>query len=241
MESNPRDYGEQCRFDAFCKKVLRNEARAYLRNMKRQREREAFFSDLSQAELDKLCVMDRYPSDSIVFSSHGYDLHIDNEFVAEAFATLPQMEQSILILHCTLDLADGEIGNLVGMSRSAVQRHRTKALQELHELGIRTVMVTGDNRRTAEAVGRAVGIDEVVAEVLPDGKVELVVNGEHQQYADCEQALVNAAGKYVVKSISARADTLVIELTDHSVVQNDLNADWVKDQEKETGEAISFF
>ena len=104
MESNPRDYGEQCRFDAFCKKVLRNEARAYLRNMKRQREREAFFSDLSQAELDKLCVMDRYPSDSIVFSSH-----------------------------CTLDLADGEIGNLVGMSRSAVQRHRTKALQELRE------------------------------------------------------------------------------------------------------------
>lgn len=71
--------------------------------------------------------------------------------------------------------------------------------------------------------------------------MELVVNGEHQQYADCEQALVNAAGKYVVKSISARADTLVIELTDHSVVQNDLNADWVKDQEKETGEAISFF
>ena len=127
MESNPRDYGEQCRFDAFCKKVLRNEARAYLRNMKRQREREAFFSDLSQTELD------RYPSDSIVFSSHGYDLHIDNELVAEAFSALPQTEQSILILHCTLDLADGEIGNLVGMSRSAVQRHRTKALQELRE------------------------------------------------------------------------------------------------------------
>ena len=102
-------------------------------HMKRQREREAFFSDLSQAELDKLCVMDRYPSDSIVFSSHGYDLHIDNELVAEAFSALPQTEQSILILHCTLDLADGEIGNLVGMSRSAVQRHRTRALQELRE------------------------------------------------------------------------------------------------------------
>ena len=133
MESNPHDYGEQCRFDVFCKKVLRNEARAYLRNMKRQREREAFFSDLSQAELDRLCVVDRYPSDIIVFSSHGYDLHIDNEPVAEASSALPEMEQSILILHCPLDLADGEIGSLVGMSRSAVQRHRTRALQELRK------------------------------------------------------------------------------------------------------------
>lgn len=46
---------------------------------------------------------------------------------------MPQRSQSILILHCTLELADGEIGSLVGMSRSAVQRHRTKALQELRE------------------------------------------------------------------------------------------------------------
>lgn len=131
MESNPRDYGEQCRFDAFCKKVLRNEARAYLRNMKRRREREALFSDLSQAELDKLYVVDRYPSDSIVFSSHGCDLHIDNELVAEAFASLPKDEQSILILRFVLDLTDEEIGRLMGMSRSAVQRHRTSTLKDL--------------------------------------------------------------------------------------------------------------
>ena len=133
MEAIPRDYGEQCRFDAFCKTVLRNEARNYHRDMKRQRDHETSFSVLPQAELDKLYTVDHYPSDDFVFSSHGYDLHIDNELVAEAFATLPQMEQSILILHCTLDLADGEISNLVGMSRSAVQRHRTKALQELRE------------------------------------------------------------------------------------------------------------
>lgn len=131
MESNPRDYGEQCRFDAFCKKVLRNEARAYLRNMKRQREREAFFSDLSQVELDKLCVVDHYPSDRFTFSSHGYDLHIENELVADAFAGLPVQEQSILILHFVLDLPDQEVGRLVGMSRSAVQRRRAKSLTEL--------------------------------------------------------------------------------------------------------------
>ena len=72
-----------------------------------------------------------YPSDDFVFSSHGYDLHIDNELVAAAFAELPQQAQSILILHCVLEMADGEIGALMGMSRSAVQRHRTKTLKEL--------------------------------------------------------------------------------------------------------------
>ena len=92
---------------------------------------EYMFSDLPQHELDKLCTVDRYPSDSFVFSSHGYDLHIDNELVADAFANLPQQEQSILILYCVLDMADGEIASLTGMSRSAVQRHRTKTLKEL--------------------------------------------------------------------------------------------------------------
>ena len=83
------------------------------------------------ATFAKLCTVDRYPSDSFVFSSHGYDLHIDNELVADAFANLPQQEQSILILYCVLDMADGEIASLTGMSRSAVQRHRTKTLKEL--------------------------------------------------------------------------------------------------------------
>ena len=86
MEAIPRDYGEQCRFDAFCKTVLRNEARNYHRDMKRQRDRETSFSVLPQAELDKLYTVDHYPSDDFVFSSHGYDLHIDNELVAAAFA-----------------------------------------------------------------------------------------------------------------------------------------------------------
>lgn len=131
MEAIPRDYGEQCRFDAFCKTVLRNEARNYHRDMKRQRDHETSFSVLPQAELDKLYTVDHYPSDDFVFSSHGYDLHIDNELVAAAFAELPQQAQSILILHCVLELADGEIGALMGMSRSAVQRHRTKTLKEL--------------------------------------------------------------------------------------------------------------
>ena len=134
MDVIPRnDYGERCQFDAYCKLVLYHEAIDYLREMQRRRDRELSFSDLSQTKMDKLYTVDRYPSDRFTFSSHGYDLHIDNELVAEAFATLPSMEQSILILHCVMELADGEIGALMGMSRSAVQRHRTKTLSELRK------------------------------------------------------------------------------------------------------------
>ena len=133
MKYTPDGYGERCRFDAFCKTVLRNEARTYLRDLGRQRKRETEFSALLQHEMDKLCTMDEYPSDSVVFTAFGCDLHIRDELVAEAFASLPEQEQSILILYCVLELTDGEIGGIAGMSRSAVQRHRAKTLNELRK------------------------------------------------------------------------------------------------------------
>lgn len=133
MKYIPDDYGERCRFDAFCKTVLRYEARTYLRNLCRQRKRETQFSALSQHEMDKLCTMDEYPSDSVVFTAFGCDLHIGDELVADAFANVPEQERSILILHCVLELPDREVGIFVELSRSAVQRHRTKTLNELRK------------------------------------------------------------------------------------------------------------
>ena len=133
MKYIPDGYGERCRFDTYCKTVLRNEAKNYLRDLSRQRNRETQFSALSLHEMDKLCTVDEYPSDSILFTAYGYALHIRDELVSAVFASLPEQEQGILILHCVLKLADGEIGSLIGMSRSTVQRHRTKALNELRK------------------------------------------------------------------------------------------------------------
>ena len=65
----------------------------------------------------------------------GYSIIIGNAVGDDfnAFAALPKQEQSILILFCVLELGDGEIGDLMGMSRSAVQRHRAKTLNELRK------------------------------------------------------------------------------------------------------------
>ena len=133
METNPRDYGERCRFDAFCKTVLKHAAIDYIREMKRRASRETSLERLPVADMDKLCSMDSYPSDSYVFSCCGYDLRISSERVADAFASLSEQEQSILILRLVLDLTDGEIGEALGMSRSAVQQRRTKSLNDLRE------------------------------------------------------------------------------------------------------------
>ena len=131
MGSIPREYEQRCQFDAFCKAVLRNEAWNLQRSMKHQRRCIIPLDTVSPTEWDKLSVTDSYPSDSFVFSSHGCSLYIDNELVAAAFADLPQQEQSILILCFVLDMADGEIGRVMGISRSAVQRHRTSTLKQL--------------------------------------------------------------------------------------------------------------
>lgn len=74
-----------------------------------------------------------------------------------------------------------------------------------------------------------------------DGPVELIVHKKHQKFPDGKQAMRHIVGRYMVKRVWAEAGVLRIELDDYSVVENDLNADWVRDQEKETGEEISFF
>ena len=118
MEAIPRNDGEQYRFDAFCKAVLRNEARNYHRNKKRLLDREKSFSVLSLEELGQLTSVDHYPSEEFVFSSYGCDLHIDNELVANAFAALPKQEQSILILFCVLELeCPGVLYSATGQKR----------------------------------------------------------------------------------------------------------------------------
>lgn len=68
---------------------------------------------------------------------------------------------------------DNQLAAIVAVS-DPIRETTFKAISELHKLGIKVAMITGDNRETAHAIARQLGIDEVTAEVLPDGKVETV-------------------------------------------------------------------
>ncbi len=68
---------------------------------------------------------------------------------------------------------DGRLAAIIAVA-DPIKETTPAAIRALHELGLKVAMITGDNRRTGEAIARQLGIDEVVAEVLPDGKVEAV-------------------------------------------------------------------
>lgn len=68
---------------------------------------------------------------------------------------------------------DGKLAAIIAVA-DPIKASTPEAIRALHDLGLKVAMITGDNRRTADAIARQLDIDVVVAEVLPDGKVEAV-------------------------------------------------------------------
>ncbi|KAB2792206.1 copper-translocating P-type ATPase [Brucella anthropi] len=68
---------------------------------------------------------------------------------------------------------DGKLAAIIAVA-DPIKETTPAAIKALHDLGLKVAMITGDNKRTAEAIAKRLGIDEVVAEVLPDGKVDAV-------------------------------------------------------------------
>ena len=68
---------------------------------------------------------------------------------------------------------DGQLAAMLAVA-DPIKPSTPAAIAALHQLGLKVFIITGDNRHTAQAIARQLGIDEVVAEVLPGGKVEAV-------------------------------------------------------------------
>lgn len=96
------------------------------------------------------------------------ELRLDAGELIEKAETLRTNGQTIMFV-----TVDQQPAGLIGVA-DPIKETTPDAVKQLHAEGIRIVMLTGDSRTTAEAVARKLGIDEVVAEVLPDQKVEVV-------------------------------------------------------------------
>jgi Cu+-exporting ATPase len=96
------------------------------------------------------------------------DLGADTDHVKKAAEILQSEGQTVMFV-----AVDGKIAGLLGVA-DPIKQSTQEAIDALHEEGIRIVMLTGDNRKTAEAVASQLSIDEVVAEVLPDEKAAAV-------------------------------------------------------------------
>jgi len=96
------------------------------------------------------------------------ELGVDASVWGARAAALREEGQTVIFV-----VADGRVAGLLGVA-DVVKEGAREALAALRQEGLRVVMVTGDHAVTARAVGRAVGIEEIVAEVLPEQKAAVV-------------------------------------------------------------------
>ncbi|OSZ57310.1 copper-translocating P-type ATPase [Streptomyces pharetrae CZA14] len=120
---------------------------------------------------------------------------------------------------------DGEARGVLAVA-DAVKETSADAVRELRALGLRPVLLTGDNRRVAEAVAAEVGIDEVIAEVLPEEKVAVVrrLQGEGRTVAMVGDG-VNDAAALATADLGLALGTgtdAAIEAGDLTLVRGDL-------------------
>src|SRR5437870_6208165 len=74
---------------------------------------------------------------------------------------------------------DGRVAGVIAVA-DTLKEHSIEAVRSLKAMGIEVIMLTGDNRRTAEAIARQVGVDQVIAEVLPTQKADVIKNLQKQ-------------------------------------------------------------
>jgi len=96
------------------------------------------------------------------------ELGVGANHIASQSEELRKEGQTVMLV-----VVDGTVAGLVGVA-DPVKPSTPEAIRLLHEDSVRIVMLTGDNRTTAEAVAKKLGIDEVQAEVLPEQKAEIV-------------------------------------------------------------------
>lgn len=119
------------------------------------------------------------PGNGLAAKLDGMDIYAGNAAFIQTKLTLPAalaQQAEKLAAEGKTPLFFGGASRLLGVIAVAdtIKEDSPEAIRQLQNMGIRVVMLTGDNQRTADAIGRQAGVDEVIAGVLPDGKEAVI-------------------------------------------------------------------
>ena len=119
------------------------------------------------------------PGNGLAAKLDGMDIYAGNAAFIQTKLTLPAalaQQAEKLAAEGKTPLFFGGAGRLLGVIAVAdtIKEDSPEAIRQLQNMGIRVVMLTGDNQHTADAIGRQAGVDEVIAGVLPDGKEAVI-------------------------------------------------------------------
>jgi Cu+-exporting ATPase len=98
----------------------------------------------------------------------GSKKHALNADVEKEFRELQEQAKTVMVV-----AVNKKVVGLIAVA-DTLKEDTVNAIQDLEKMGLKTVMLTGDNRKTAEAIARQIGMSDVYAEVMPDEKVEIV-------------------------------------------------------------------
>ena len=137
------------------------------------------YAEEKQLELPSVTDFTALPGNGLTAKLEGKEIFGGNAAFIGAKVVIPaapQTEAAALAAQGKTPLFFGGAGRLLGVIAVAdtIKEDSPQAIRELRNMGIRVVMLTGDNQRTAEAIGRQAGVDEVIAGVLPEGKEAVI-------------------------------------------------------------------
>ncbi len=131
MDKEKSEFETRCRFNAYCKRVLRNELIDYVRECKRRLNREVALDDLAPHEAKQLFVVDKYFDNQHKNAFCVCGLMISDELLNEALRMLPEEKRQVIVLYYYSDMTDVEIAELISIPRSTVQYRRTSSFELL--------------------------------------------------------------------------------------------------------------
>jgi len=128
---NRTEWQVRCAFNAFCKRVLKNEAINIYNERQQRQEREMTFSNLTPQEVNQLFTLDKqYEGEE----GQGFQVdgkNITPKLLVEALRTLPIEKRKTVLLYYFFNKSDVEIAELLEIPRSTVQYRRTSSFKRL--------------------------------------------------------------------------------------------------------------